>query len=224
MSALLPYTTALLLGSMHALEADHMAAVTAFAVRRPAPLAAANFGIRWALGHGTSVILAGLLLMLLGFALPEVATVWLDRAVGLVLIGLGAWTSWHASHLHTHVHRREGAVQAHLHSHGHGDRQHSHQDQRDHQHTATMVGALHGLAGAAPAVALLQIAKQESLMEGMAYLATFAVGTAIAMALYALVTGYFMGRLAIAAARGARVLGKLTGLGTIIIGILWLLR
>jgi cytochrome c biogenesis protein CcdA len=87
-----------------------------------------------------------------------------------------------------------------------------------------MVGALHGLAGAAPAVALLQIAKQESLMEGMAYLATFAVGTAIAMALYALVTGYFMGRLAIAAARGARVLGKLTGLGTIIIGILWLLR
>jgi len=224
MSMFLPYATALLLGSVHALEADHMAAVTAFAVRRPAPLAAARFGIRWAIGHGASVMLAGLVLLLLGFTIPDIANAWLDRLAGAVLIGLGLWTAWHASHLHAHVQQSQGSLQAQLHSHGQGGRQHTHTHGRDPRHAATMIGALHGLAGAAPAVALLQIARQESLFEGMTYLATFAAGTALGMVAYALITGYFMGRAAVASQRWARALGKFAGLGTIIIGFVWLLR
>jgi high-affinity nickel permease len=223
MNVLLPYATALLLGSVHALEADHMATVTAFAVRRPAPLAAASFGIRWALGHGASVILAGLAIMLVGATVPAAAGSWLDRGVGLVLIGLGAWTSWHAAHLHSH--KKSGAPgHAHLHSHGAAQDRHDHVGENQRQRAATMIGALHGLAGAAPAVALLQIARQESLMEGMAYLAAFAVGTAIGMAAYALITGFFMGRAAIASERLARGIGRLAGVSTAIIGFIWLLR
>jgi cytochrome c biogenesis protein CcdA len=217
MNFILPYTTALLLGSMHALEADHMAAVTAFAVRKPAPLAAANFGMRWALGHGASVVLAGLLLLVAGFALPEAATAWLDRLVGLVLIALGVWTARHASRLHAHVHLHDGVPLARLHS-------HSHNREHDHARAATMVGALHGLAGAAPALAVLEITRLESMVEGLAYLSTFAAGTALGMAVYALVTGYCVNRAALAFSWFARAIGRLAGVGTIVIGIIWLLR
>jgi cytochrome c biogenesis protein CcdA len=217
MNPLLPYTMALLLGSMHALEADHMAAVTAFAVRTPAPSAALRFGVRWALGHGAAVIVVGLLLMWIGLVLPDAASPWLDRVIGLVLIGLGAWTAWHAAHLHAHPHQHAGAIHTHMHS-------HAFRSDHKHEHTATMIGALHGLAGAAPALALLQIARQESLVAGMAYLVLFATGTALGMALYAVATGYFMGRLALASQRWARWLGRLTGLGTIAIGVFWLLH
>ncbi|HSL69482.1 MAG TPA: sulfite exporter TauE/SafE family protein [Longimicrobiales bacterium] len=218
MSLLLPYTTALILGSLHALEADHMAAVTAFAVRKPAPLAAAVFGLRWAAGHGAAVIAAGALLLFVGLSLPESASLWLDRSVGLVLIGLGLWTAWHASHLHVHRHHHSGGVDhAHLHS-------HAFREAHDHAHAATVIGTMHGLAGAAPALALLQIARTDSLLQGMAYLGTFALGTALGMGLYALATGWLMGRAAVRSERWARWLGKVTGISTILIGIIWLLR
>lgn len=218
MNPLLPYVTALMLGSVHALEADHMAAVTAFAVRRPAPLAAAGFGLRWAVGHGAMVIGAGLLLMMIGLTVPAAATWWLDRVVGFVLIGLGGWTAWHARHLHAHVHHHAGGVEhAHLHSHAF-TRDH------DHAHAATMIGALHGLAGAAPVIAVMQVARLESIAQATAYLVLFAVGTALSMAGYALITGYLMGKAAFASQRWARWLGQLTGVTTIAIGCFWLLR
>jgi ABC-type nickel/cobalt efflux system permease component RcnA len=217
MNFILPYTSALLLGSVHALEADHMAAVTAFAVRKPAPLAAARFGIRWAMGHGAAVVLAGLLLLTAGYTLPAPLTVWLDRVVGFVLIILGLWTARHASRLHTHVHLYDGVAHAHLHS-------HAHTTNHEHANAATMVGALHGLAGAAPALAVLEITRLESMVEGLAYLSTFAAGTALGMAVYALVTGYFVNRAAVAFGWFARTIGRLAGVGTIVIGVIWLLR
>jgi hypothetical protein len=58
----------------------------------------------------------------------------------------------------------------------------------------------------------------------MAYLATFAIGTAIGMACYALITGYLMGRAALVSQRFVRWLGQFTGLSTVAIGIFWLLR
>ncbi len=217
MSFLLPYTSALLLGSMHALALDHVAAVTAFAARRPAPLAAARFGLHWAIGHGGVILLAGLLFILIGAAIPEPAAAVLESGVGVVLIGLGLWTARHARYLHAHPDHHGSTDRTHLHSHGFDTR-------HDHRHGATMVGALHGLAGATPAIVLLQVARHNSVIEGMAYLATFAVGTAISMALYALLSGYLMGRAAMVSQKWARMLGQLTGISTIVIGIFWLLR
>ena len=215
MTFLLTYSTALLLGSMHALELDHMAAVTAFAARKPAPLAAARFGIHWALGHGGVIVLAGLVFLWIGASIPESATSFLESGVGVVLIALGLWTARHARHLHAHRHGLAGHT--HLHSHAFSPR-------HDHPHGATLVGALHGLAGATPVIVLLQVARHESMVQGMAYLATFAIGTAIGMASYALITGYLMGRAAVVSEKWARMLGQLTGLSTIVIGIFWLLR
>ena len=195
-----------------------MAAVTAFAVRKPAPIAAASFGMRWAMGHGALLLLAGVLLMTLGLAIPASALPWLERLAGLALIALGLWTAWYAARLHAHAHKHEGGVQhVHLHS-------HALSKQHEHVHAPTLVGALHGLAGAAPAIALLQLTRLDSFAHGIGFLLSFAVGTAFGMGIYALLAGYLLARASGRSVRLARLVGQTTGFSTILIGVIWLMR
>ena len=217
MNVELPFLTAVVLGSLHAFEADHMAAVTSFAVQKPSPRASVSFGFRWALGHGISILLAGLALIILGLRIPESATHVMERSVGLVLIALGAWTMIATRAMHAHEHAHGGEKHVHLHSHL-LDRGH------DHKHAPTFVGLMHGLAGAAPAVALVPLAALDTPFAGISYLLLFAVGTAVSMSVYALFAGYVAGRATRVAEWLGRVVGQLTGLGTIIIGIVWLVR
>lgn len=213
----LPLVTALLLGSVHAFEADHLAAVTSFAVQKPTPQQSVGFGFRWAVGHGTAILVAGLFLIFLGLKIPASATAVMERAVGLILIALGVWTMMATRAMHAHEHAHDGARHLHLHSHLRG-RGH------DHRHAPTFVGLLHGLAGAAPAVALVPLAMFDSAFGGISYLLLFAIGTAVSMSVYALFAGYVARRATRVAEKLGRAIGQLTGVGTIIIGIIWLIR
>lgn len=218
MSALfLMYSTALLLGSLHALEADHMAAVTAFVVRRPGLRAAVRFGVRWSVGHGGAIILVGAVLILLGVRLPEAATSLLERMVGIVMIGLGIWTFRGASAIHAHEHEHDGRSHAHLHSHAlAGD--------HDHGHAVTGVGLLHGLAGSGAAVALIPVIGFDAPGLAILYLVVFAVGTIAAMAVYGLLAGLVVGRAAEGSIRLARTLARVTGAFTVLVGVVWLVH
>lgn len=213
----LPLVTALILGSVHAFEADHLAAVTSFAVQKPTPQQSVGFGLRWAVGHGTAILVAGLGLIFLGLKIPETAAAVMERAVGLILIALGVWTMMATRAMHAHEHIHDGAPHLHLHSHllseGH-----------QHKHAPTVVGLLHGLAGAAPAVALVPLAMFDSAYGGISYLLLFAIGTAVSMSTYALFAGYVASRATRVAEKFGRGVGQLTGVGTIIIGIIWLIR
>jgi ABC-type nickel/cobalt efflux system permease component RcnA len=213
----LPFLTAVLLGSLHAFEADHLAAVTSFAVQKPTPRQSVGFGFRWALGHGTSILLAGLFLIFFGLRIPEGATHLLERSVGVVLILLGAWTMMATRAMHAHEHAHGGSRHLHLHSHllGRG---------HDHKHAPTLVGLMHGLAGAAPAVALVPLAMFDTAFGGIGYLLLFAIGTAVSMSVYALFAGFLAGRATHAAAAFGRAIGQLTGVSTIVIGVVWLIR
>lgn len=194
MSIALAFASAALLGCTHALEPDHMAAVTAFAVRKPLPGAALSFGVRWAAGHGLILLLAGVLLMTVGLAIPSSAIPWLDRMAGFALILLGVSTALLTARLHEHA------------------------------HAPTAVGALHGLAGAAPSIALLQVARLDSIVQGMGYLFSFALGTALGMGLYAIFSGFLLRRASARSLGVARALSRATGLSTVIVGVIWLLR
>jgi nickel/cobalt transporter (NicO) family protein len=213
----LMYTTALLLGSLHALEADHMAAVTAFVVRRPSRRAAVRFGVRWSVGHGGAIVLVGAALIVLGVHLPEVAAHWLERLVGVVMIGLGLWTFRGASALHAHEHRHDGHSHAHLHSHALAE-------DHDHGHAVTAVGLLHGLAGSGAAVALIPVVGFDSPGLAILYLVVFAVGTIAAMAIYGLLAGLVVGHTAQNSVRIARLLARGTGAFTVLVGVIWLVR
>jgi high-affinity nickel permease len=62
---------ALGVGALHAFEVDHMTAVSAFVARRPRPAQAVWFGIKWAIGHGASLLLLGSVLYALKRVVPE---------------------------------------------------------------------------------------------------------------------------------------------------------
>ena len=55
----------------HAFEADHLAAVSTIVSERRSVLGAARVGALWGLGHTTSLLFAGLLVIVLGFAIPK---------------------------------------------------------------------------------------------------------------------------------------------------------
>jgi nickel/cobalt exporter len=219
MNSLLPFATALLLGAAHALEADHMAAVTAFAVRRPTPRSAALFGVRWAFGHGLVIVLVGTAIFALGIRLAPDDTAWVDRFVGVVLVAFGVWTASRARTLHAHEHRHDdGTLHAHLHAHGAKHSTH------DHRHGATLMGVLHGLAGTVPVLALLPITRLDSPAMAFGYLLMFALGTAVSMALYAMFAGAIAGRAAVRSELIGRALVFGTGIATAAIGVAWVLR
>lgn len=202
----LPLMTALVAGFAHALEPDHMAAVTTFVSRRPDPAEALRFGVRWGAGHSAAILGVGGVLVLLGLHLPEGLARGLEFGVGAMLVGLGAWLLWGLLHARSHVH---DDAEHHEHRHSHG---------------ATWVGVMHGMAGTAPLVALLPVVLSPSPLLALAYLALFGVGTVLSMGLYALLTGLVFrhaGRRFPSLASGLRLA---TALGSAAIGVVWMLR
>jgi nickel/cobalt exporter len=220
MNILLPCATALFLGAMHAFEADHLAAVTSFAVQRPSGRAAMSYGVRWAFGHGLVVIVVGTALSLLRISVAPDTGAWLDRIVGIALFGLGIWTWMSAASMHAHQHvHTDGTRHVHLHSHLMHN-QHDH----DHAEAATALGLLHGLAGSVPIFVLLPVTRINSTPLAFGYLLLFAIGTAASMGLYAMFAGVVAGRAAIRSARLARILIRVTSVATCIIGVIWTVR
>lgn len=208
---LLPLITALVAGFAHALEPDHMAAVTTFVSRRPRPLEAVGFGLRWGVGHSAAILLVGMVLIALDLRFSDTLTRGLEFGVGGMLLGLGAWLLW--SVLHERAHRiadRDHPHHDHDHQHGHG-----------HAHSTLWVGMAHGLAGTAPLVALVATVTQSPWAAG-AYLLFFGVGTTVAMGLYAMVAGLLFDQAGTRVPRLGRTLRTLTALGSAVLGIVWM--
>lgn len=91
-----------------AIGPDHLAAVAPLAIdsRRRHP--AALVGATWGLGHGLGVLVIGLLGQVLKTGLSvDLVSTWAEPLVGVLLIGLGAWTLRRARRIviHDHSHR-----------------------------------------------------------------------------------------------------------------------
>lgn len=181
-------------GIAHAFEPDHMAAVSTFVASRPKPREAALFGVRWAIGHGLSLFLLGLLLFVLKRAAEKsqphlFSSGVLDRFVGLVLVGLGVWTlfqivSSRASKTHVHGHFHDG----HLHSHEGSDHSHD-QAGQGHSHAGGLasmgMGVLHGAAGTGAFVGQSVVALSSSYAFVFCYTLLFSLGVLLSMGVYA---------------------------------------
>jgi ABC-type nickel/cobalt efflux system permease component RcnA len=111
------------LGMQHALEADHIAAVSSIAARRSDVGDIVKHGLTWGLGHTLTLFAFAGAAILLGHAIPENVAEPLETAVGVMLVGLGAhllWRLWR-DRVHVHTHRHDdGTVHVHVHSHASG--------------------------------------------------------------------------------------------------------
>lgn len=236
--AVLALATALMLGFLHALEVDHMIAVTSFVTTRPTLRTAAGFGLRWGIGHSLAVLLAGGILIITGLRWPPRYDAWGEAAVGLMLIGLGAWAVRSSRKLHLHLPAEHGD-HVHLHAHGgtpshdhHDDHHHEHQHDRPHHdphdhhhphngHGITLVGMLHGLSGTSAVVALVPVTLMPSAGLGLGYLAAFGVGVTAAMTLYATIAAGAMKAAAERSLAWGRRMAVAVGLAGIGVGGWW---
>ena len=223
MSDWLVLGTACVLGVLHALELDHMVAVTVFVSRRPDPAAAARFGARWGIGHSLAVLAAGAVLLVTGVRIPARFDAAGETVVGLMLLGLGAWALLSARKLHLHSAEEHGGhAHVHLHSGAHGEHEHPHRSgadkSTDHTHgSITLVGLLHGLAGTSGVVALVPVTLMDRATIGLGYLAAFGVGVTLAMTIFALVAAIAVRR----ASRSSLVWGRriVEGIAVAAIGV-----
>jgi sulfite exporter TauE/SafE len=168
------------LGLKHAVEVDHLAAVSTIVSERKSLLGSMLVGGLWGLGHTLSLLVAGIFVILLHVEISERVALFLEFCVGLMLVALGASALrklWRGGHLHVHVHRHGG--RAHVHPHIHDGKPeadaHTHHGLRPSMRPL-VVGMVHGLAGSA-ALMLLVLSTISSPLTGFMYIVVFGVGS-----------------------------------------------
>ena len=175
-----------LLGMQHALEADHIAAVSSIAARRSEVADIVKHGLTWGLGHTLTLFLFAGAALALGHAIPESWSQPLETAVGIMLVGLGAhvlWRLWSDRvHFHGHTH---GNGRLHFHAHSHaGERVPHERAAHEHDHgfrwRTLLVGLMHGMAGSA-ALLVLTVSQAPNAAIGLGYVALFGIGSMIGM-------------------------------------------
>jgi ABC-type nickel/cobalt efflux system permease component RcnA len=179
----------LLLGLRHASDPDHLAAVTTLIASEQDGSGlrkAGSMGFSWGLGHGTSLVLIGLPLVLLGRYLPEPVQQAAEILIGgiIVFLAVRLLVRWRRGHFHAHVHGHDGEpVHRHVHSHeSDSSHEHAHKILRRTPLSSYGIGLVHGIGGSG-GLTLLLLSTIPNAAQATGALLIFAAGTAVSMAL-----------------------------------------
>jgi cytochrome c biogenesis protein CcdA len=207
-----------LLGLRHASDPDHLAAVTTLIAseeERHQVRKAGIMGFLWGLGHGTTLVLIGLPLVLLNQYLPEVVGKIAEVAIGciIVLLAIRLLVRWRRGLYHVHIHAHDvGEAHRHVHSHAQDESHgHAHSIPRRTPLASYGVGLVHGIGGSG-GLTLLLISTISNKAQATGALLLFAAGSAVSMALLSTAFGLVIagGPIARNFERVAPVLGVLS--------------
>jgi ABC-type nickel/cobalt efflux system permease component RcnA len=218
-----------LIGMLHAMEADHIAAVSSLATGAKTRRGVIRHGVVWGIGHATAILLFAGGALWFGMTIGGQFAMALEIAVGLMLIGLGVHVIFRMmrERIHFHLHRHDDGV-THLHAHGHRGDAHAH-DPAHHRHAHSagfpvrtlLVGLMHGMAGSAALLILTAAATGSAVLGGL-QIAAFAVGSVLGMAILSAAISIPLTYTAKFLTRTRIVIEGATGTGTIALG-LWTL-
>lgn len=214
--------TGLLAGVGHVLAGpDHLAAVAPLAVDQRS--STWHVGLLWGVGHSGGVWMLALLALTFREAVPlEWLSVWGERLVGLVLIGIGliGLRRLVGRRMHTHVHEHGGVRHAHVHVHAiaPGD---DHARAHDHTHGALGIGMLHGLAGTAHLLGVLPALLVPTRVGAVVYVVSFGLGSIVAMTGFSWVVGVVVDRFERLGDRMLRLLLGSCCVATLLVGVYW---
>jgi nitrile hydratase accessory protein len=200
-----------LLGMRHALEPDHLAAVSTLMTGERSSAKAAWLGAWWGLGHTLTLMAAGAALVLFRADMPPRAADVFELCVVLLLIGFGVRAMYQGAW---------GRTSARTHSHV---KQQPPTPAPDRRWTIArrplLVGAVHGLAGSGALTALV-VTTLPSTLTRLSYLALFGIGSTIGMAVLSGLLGWPLAR--VGGHRGtARSLSLGVGVVSIVLGLFW---
>jgi sulfite exporter TauE/SafE len=183
MVSILAYS--LVFGLKHALEPDHLAAVSTIAVEHKSLIGSSLVGAVWGVGHTLSLLLAGVVVILLGFDLREEYLKPVEIIVALMLIGLGAralWALWRERKTVVNAESQETL----RHSHTHTDSPKKVWERIGVR--PLLIGMVHGLAGSA-ALLLLLIPVIPSTALKIVYILVFGAGSIAGMVIMSCLVG-----------------------------------
>lgn len=174
---------AVFLGLRHAADPDHLAAVTTLiaAGRDRAGRAAAHMGLAWGLGHGATLFLFGLPIVVFNAYLPERLQQGAETVIGFVIVYLAVRLlyRWRTGFFHVHEHAHDGDRHVHLHPHDTSSA-HTHEQRTRTPLGAFGIGLVHGMGGSA-GVSILLLASIESQLLAVVSLVILAIFTAVSM-------------------------------------------
>ena len=184
-----------ILGLKHALDADHLIAVSTIVSERKGFWSSSVVGALWGLGHTASLLAVGLLVIAFHFQIPPKVALGMEFAVALMLVALGGnvlWKIFRGATFHFHAHSHEGHL--HIHPHFHKPIEHQQDEHGAHHHSVPIgkksffVGMVHGMAGSA-ALMLLVLASISSRLLALAYIGIFGLGSVGGMFLMSALIG-----------------------------------
>ncbi|MEP6616299.1 MAG: hypothetical protein ABJA57_06945 [Ginsengibacter sp.] len=187
---ILPFLLAASLGFRHAFETDHLVAVSNIVTKRNSAFLAVKDGTFWGLGHSSSILVVGMVMIALRWAIPDHFFQSIEGAVGLMIIVLGLFRLFQFFKkanlkVHAHEHSHNGESHQHLHVHTNPSNKHNH----FHLHKVSFgVGIIHGLAGSGILIGAA-MAAMKTVGSSLLFLVIFSVGCIGGMMLAAGVLG-----------------------------------
>ncbi len=168
-----------LLGVKHALDADHIVAVTTIVSRSRSLFRSALVGLSWGIGHTLTLFAVGFGVLVFKLTIPDRLVLSMEFIVGVILVLLGIPL----------IRQLVGRTHAHWHRHGdkHHLHSHSHDKAPDHDHRhirrPLLIGMVHGLAGSG-ALTVLLLSTMSSVGQGLFFLLLFGIGSILGMLLF----------------------------------------
>ena len=185
----------LVLGLRHASDPDHLAAVTTLIAsegENEQARKAGWMGLSWGLGHGTTLVILGLPLVLFNRFLPERVGQIAEVVIGVLIVALAVrlLMRWRRGVFHAHAHNHGGGSEhRHVHSHKKAEsHEHGHAVPQRGAAGAYGIGLVHGIGGSG-GLTLLLLSTISNRAEAAGALLIFAAGTAVSMALLSTVFG-----------------------------------
>jgi hypothetical protein len=191
-------------GLRHALEPDHVAAVSTVVAEQRGPRASATFAAAWGAGHALVLLLFGGALTLLRAELSESVAAVFELLVAVMLLVLGArgivlavaaWRVPRTPAAHTHRTAPFGLARP------------------------VAIGVVHGLAGSGALTALV-LAQWPSPAQGLVFIALYGLGAMVGMAILAGIAGIPLARF-VQSRRGVPIVLGASGAFSLVLGFVW---
>jgi high-affinity nickel permease len=212
-----------LLGVRHALEADHVAAVSTFVTQDRSLVRSCLRGTFWGIGHTAALLVAGVAVIAFKVHVPPEFERVVETVIALVLVLLGAHVLLRAlagSSVHRHEHVHDGMVHRHFHVHVGAD-SHDHVHLLAGSRRPLLLGLLHGLGGGG-ALVLVVLTTMPSPAAAFLYILVFGVGSTAGMLVLSGLIGLPFALLAPGSVRLATGLQLAVGAVSVVIGV-WML-
>lgn len=212
------------LGLRHALDPDHIAAVSALVSQHRSVVRSCALGTFWGAGHTAALLTAAGAVIAFKLTISPSVERALEGSVACMLILLGGHVLLKAlggRGLHQHAHSHDGHLHRHLHLPGPAE------DTEDHSHFLRLggrpfvVGVLHGMAGSATLM-LLVLTTISSPLAGLLYVLVFGAGATAGMFLLSGLIGLPFALTAGRSEAACRAIQILAGTASLFVGC-WLM-